>query len=86
MLDGGRIRERAVLVTAKAPRGVWHVAGVPLVALLDLVGNSAPAASGVLAAAQRLDRSPAEVESALRWLRDCGALAARRGATISSGV
>jgi menaquinone-9 beta-reductase len=82
VLEGGRIRERPVLVTAKVPRGAWHVAGVPLIALLELVRDAAPATPAVLDAAQRLDRPPAAVESALRWLRACGALAA----PLSSGV
>lgn len=86
VLEGGRIRERAVLVTAKVPRGVWHVAGVPLVALLDLVRDAAPALPVVRDAAQRLDRPPAAVESALRWLKASGALAAPHEAPISSGV
>jgi flavin-dependent dehydrogenase len=86
VLDHGRIRERAVLVTAHAPRGVWHVDGVPLVALLELVRAQPPAGPAVLDAAQRLDRPPAAIESALRWLRASGALAAPREAQISSGV
>jgi flavin-dependent dehydrogenase len=82
VLEDGRIRERPVLVTASVPRGVWHVDGVPVVALLDLVRDRAPAAACVLDAARRLDRPPAAVESALRWLRASGALAPH----ISSGV
>jgi flavin-dependent dehydrogenase len=86
VLEDGRIRERAVLVTAAAPRGAWHVAGVPLVALLDLVRDAAPAVPSLLDAARRLDRPPAAVESALAWLKASGALAAPRGAPLSSGV
>ena len=86
VLEGGRIRERAVLVTAATPRGAWHVEGVPLVALLDLVRDAAPAAPAILDAARRLDRPPAAVETALAWLKASGALAAPRGAPLSSGV
>lgn len=86
VLEDGRIRERAVLVTPAAPRGAWHVAGVPLVALLELVGDAAPAAPAILDAARRLDRPPAAVETALAWLKASGALAAPRGASLSSGV
>jgi flavin-dependent dehydrogenase len=86
VLEDDRIRERAVLVTAAAPRGAWHVEGVPLVALLDLVREAAPAAPALLDAARRLDRPAAAVETALRWLKASGALAAPRGAPISSGV
>jgi len=86
VLEDGRIRERPVLVTALVPRGVWHVAGVPLVALLELVRDAAPAAPAVIDAAQRLDRPPAAVDSALRWLKASGALAAPHEAPLSSGV
>jgi flavin-dependent dehydrogenase len=86
VLEDGRIRERAVLVTARVPRGAWHVEGVPLVALLELVRGQAPAGPSVADVAQRLDRPPAAVESALRWLRAAGALVAPREAPLSSGV
>ncbi len=86
VLEDGRIRERPVLVTARLPRGVWHVDGVPVVALLELVRGQPPAGPSVLDAAQRLDRPLAAVESALRWLRASGALAAPREAHLSSGV
>ncbi|HUO80363.1 MAG TPA: FAD-dependent monooxygenase [Steroidobacteraceae bacterium] len=86
VLEQGRIRERAVLVTASAPRGAWQVAGVPLVALLELARDAAPAAPAVLDAARRLDRPPPAIEQALGWLRASGALAAPRGASLSSGV
>jgi menaquinone-9 beta-reductase len=86
VLEGGRIRERAVLVTALAPRGAWHVEGVPLVALLDLVRDTAPAAPALLDAARRLDRPPAAVATALAWLKASGALAAPREAPLPSGV
>ncbi len=86
VLEDGRIRERAVLVTAAAPRGAWHVDGVPLVALLDLIRDAAPAAPVLLDAARSLDRPPAAVEKALHWLKASGALAVPRGASLSSGV
>jgi len=83
VLENGRIRERAVLVTAAAPRGAWHVAGVPLVALLDLVRDARPATPAVLDVARRLDRPPAAVATALAWLKASGALAAPREASPS---
>ena len=77
VLEAGRIREREVLVTARAPRGAWVVDGVPLVPLLTLVRGGA----AVPDAAARLDRPPAAVAAALEWLKGAGVLA-----PLSSGV
>jgi len=69
MLDGC-ILERDVIVTADHPRGVWHVAGVPLKKLSDYL--AAAEHGSVHGAAAVLDRPPAAVASALRWLRQTG--------------
>lgn len=74
VLDGSRIIERDVLVTAEHPRGVWQVAGVPLVALkayLDAAERATPAG-----AATALGRPPAAVLSAMHWLQRAGDAAA----------
>jgi 2-polyprenyl-6-methoxyphenol hydroxylase-like FAD-dependent oxidoreductase len=82
VLDGSRIIERDVLVTAEHPRGVWQVAGVPLVALkayLDAAERTTPAG-----AAAALGRPPAAVASAMHWLQRAGDAAASPP-RISSG-
>lgn len=70
VIEDGFICERAVIVTPDHPRGVWQVAGVPLVDLLRLIEANGPAAPEVLrqTAAQALDRSPEAIGAALGWL------------------
>jgi len=67
VLDDGRIVERDVVVTAEHPRGVWHVAGVPLVALKAYLDSAERATTA--GAAMALDRPQAAVASAIHWLR-----------------
>ena len=83
VLDGSRIIERDVLVTAEHPRGVWQVAGVPLVALkayLDAAERATPAG-----AATALGRPPAAVASAILWLQRAGNAAASSSRVSSGG-
>jgi len=83
VLDGDRIRERDVLVTAAQPRGVWQVDGVSVVALIHYiqrVGNATPSA-----AAAELARPQAAVLAAARWLRESGAWPDRVSQVISAG-
>jgi menaquinone-9 beta-reductase len=85
VLENGRILERDVIVTAENTRGVWQVAGVPLVALkaflesggdvpVDGAGSASPAIDSVTiaGAAAALDRPPVAVASAIRWLQNTG--------------
>lgn len=83
VLDQGRIVEREVVVTADHPRGVWHVAGVPLAALRGYLETAEHAT--VDAAAVALDRTPAAVASAMNWLRERGHLLQRDPPRVSSG-
>jgi menaquinone-9 beta-reductase len=73
VLADGRIVEREVVVTAEHPRGVWHVAGVPLVSLKGYL-ESAPH-STLNAAAAALDRPPPAVAAAIHWLQQAGVMA-----------
>jgi menaquinone-9 beta-reductase len=85
VLDRGVVRERAVVVTARTPRGVWHVDGVPVVALLDLLKRSTSSAELMLDAQRCFDRPPAAVETALRWLRTSGAAVMTTRASVLPG-
>jgi 2-polyprenyl-6-methoxyphenol hydroxylase-like FAD-dependent oxidoreductase len=82
VLDGSRIVERDVLVTAEHPRGVWQVAGVPLVALKAYLDAAERATT--TGAATALGRPPAAVASAIHWLQRAGNAAASPP-RISSG-
>jgi hypothetical protein len=82
VLEEGRILEREVIVTAENPRGVWHVAGVPLVTLKAYL--DAAECATIAGAAAALDRTPAAVASAIHWLRQKGAMQ-RHLPQISSG-
>ncbi len=83
VLDQGRIVERDVVVTADHPRGVWHVAGVPLAALQEYLDRAEHATAD--AAAAVLDRSPTAVAWAMNWLRERGPLLPRDRSPVSSG-
>lgn len=74
--DEGLIRMRDVVVTGDHPRGIWRVAGVPLVDLLRyLRDRSGPTDRAfVNAAAQQFNTAPASVETATDWLRWRGLL------------
>jgi 2-polyprenyl-6-methoxyphenol hydroxylase-like FAD-dependent oxidoreductase len=75
VLNRGRIEERDVIVTERHPRGVWHVANVPLVSLMGyLESASRPSVSDVAAV---LDRPEAAVASAIQWLLQTGITAGR---------
>ncbi len=83
VLEEGRILERDVIVTAENPRGVWHVAGVPLVTLKAYLDSAERAT--IAGAAAALDRTPAAVASAIHWLRQKGAMQRQVPPQISSG-
>jgi 2-polyprenyl-6-methoxyphenol hydroxylase-like FAD-dependent oxidoreductase len=82
VLCDGRITLREVVVTAEHPRGVWHVAGVPLVSLKGYLESAEHAT--VAGAAAALDRPPTAVASAIHWLQQTG-MVARRPAGVPSG-
>lgn len=83
VLDGGRVVERSVLVTSGHPRGVWHVAGVPVVELKKYLDSTVDPNVGK--AAEVLERPAAAVASAAAWLMRSGALAARAGDGVALG-
>jgi hypothetical protein len=93
VLEDGRIRERDVIVTARHPRGVWHVDGVPLLELKEYVeAAEQPASLGaaaeqatILGAAAALGRPPAAVASAMHWLREAGTVLRHVPPRVSSG-
>ncbi|HWS66906.1 MAG TPA: hypothetical protein VN325_29425 [Steroidobacteraceae bacterium] len=70
VLCGGRILERDVIITAQHPRGVWHVADVPLVSLKGYLESAEHAT--VSGAAQAVDRAAAAVAFAIHWLQQTG--------------
>src|SRR6267142_2880900 len=75
VLCNGRIVERDVVVTSDNPRGVWHVADVPVADLkrhIDVEGHAT--ADG---AALALQRPQIAVDKAIRWLREAGAMPQR---------
>jgi hypothetical protein len=73
VLCGDRILERDVIVTPQHPRGVWHVADVPLVSLKGYLESAEHAT--VSGAAAAVDRPAAAVASAIHWLQQTGILA-----------
>lgn len=73
VLCGGRILDRDVIVTTQHPRGVWHLADVPLVSLKEYLESAERATVGGAAAA--VDRPAAAVASAIHWLQQTGVLA-----------
>jgi 2-polyprenyl-6-methoxyphenol hydroxylase-like FAD-dependent oxidoreductase len=83
VLAEGRILEREVVVTAQHPRGVWHVAGVPLASLKGYI-DWAPH-STLADAAAVLDHPLKAVAAALHWLQETGMVARPAGRRMSSG-
>jgi hypothetical protein len=70
VLCDGRILERDVIVTAQHPRGVWHVADVPLASLKGYLESAEHAT--VSGAAAAVDRPAAAVAAAIYWLQQAG--------------
>lgn len=83
VLCNGRIVERDVVVTSDNPRGVWHVADVP-VALLKRHFETVEHATAD-GAALALQRPPMAIEAAIHWLREAGAVPRQGPAVDSSG-
>jgi len=83
VLSGGLFQERDVIVTSQHPRGVWHVADVPLVSLKGYLESAEHAT--VTGAAAAVDRPAAAVASAIHWLEQTGILARRLRAGASLG-
>ena len=73
VLCDGRILEREVIVTSQHPRGVWHLADVPLVSLKGYLESAEHAT--VTGAAAAVDRPAAAVASAIHWLQQTGIMA-----------
>lgn len=73
--ENGFIRDRPVVVTPDHPRGVWQVAGVPLAQLRTMAEDHARRPESLVQhAAERLNARPADVDTALAWLRYRGLL------------
>jgi 2-polyprenyl-6-methoxyphenol hydroxylase-like FAD-dependent oxidoreductase len=70
VLCDGRILERDVIVTSQHPRGVWHLADVPLVSLKGYLESAEHAT--VTGAAAVVGRPAAAVASAIHWLQQTG--------------
>jgi 2-polyprenyl-6-methoxyphenol hydroxylase-like FAD-dependent oxidoreductase len=70
VLCDGRILEREVIVTSQHPRGVWHLADVPLVSLKGYLESAEHAT--VTGAAAVVGRPAAAVASAIHWLQQTG--------------
>jgi 2-polyprenyl-6-methoxyphenol hydroxylase-like FAD-dependent oxidoreductase len=70
VLCGDRILERDVIVTPQHPRGVWHVADVPLVSLKGYLESAEHAT--ITGAATVVNRPAAAVASAIHWLQQAG--------------
>lgn len=70
------IEEAEVILTPDHPRGVWRVDDVALVPLLRAAHDAGPGATAdfVDSLADRLDVRPAQIASALNWLKSAGAL------------
>jgi hypothetical protein len=83
VLCDGRILERDVIVTSHHPRGVWHLADVPLVSLKGYLESAEHAT--VSGAAAAVDRPAAAVASAIHWLQQTGILARQHRPGIPSG-
>ena len=73
VLCGDRIQDRDVIVTTQYPRGVWHLADVPLVSLKGYLESAEHAT--VSGAAAALERPAAAVASAIHWLQQTGIVA-----------
>lgn len=71
VIENGFIALRRVVVTADQPRGIWQVDGVPVVELLDWQRTRPDGEAGSLlcAAARRFESTPAQIATALQWLR-----------------
>jgi glycine/D-amino acid oxidase-like deaminating enzyme len=83
VLCGGRILEREVIITPQHPRGVWHLADVPLVSLKGYLESAEHAT--VCGAAAAVDRPAAAVASAIHWLQQTGIMARELGPGIPLG-
>ena len=83
VLDRGRIVEREVMITAENPRGLWHVEGVPLVALKAYLDAAEHAT--VAGAAMALGRPQTAVTSAIHWLQKTGRPLRQEAAPLSLG-
>jgi flavin-dependent dehydrogenase len=83
VLDGERICEHDVLVTAAQPRGVWQVSGVPIVSLIHYIERVGEATPGAAAAA--LSRPEAAVRAAARWLLETGTWPVRASEVTAAG-
>jgi 2-polyprenyl-6-methoxyphenol hydroxylase-like FAD-dependent oxidoreductase len=72
VLNGSRIELRPVVISPRAPRGVWKVDGVELAVLLDFFRGART--MDVVRAARQLSCEPSKVARAARWLSGQGML------------
>jgi 2-polyprenyl-6-methoxyphenol hydroxylase-like FAD-dependent oxidoreductase len=83
VLCGDRIQEQDVIVTAQHPRGVWHMADVPLVRLKGYLESAEHAT--VTGAAAAVERPAAAVASAIHWLQQTGLVARQLRPSVPLG-
>jgi hypothetical protein len=83
VLCGGLFQERDVIVTSQHPRGVWHLADVPLVSLKGYLESAEHAT--VTGAAAAVGRPAAAVASAIHWLQETGVLARQLRPSVPLG-
>ncbi|HVW68769.1 MAG TPA: FAD-dependent monooxygenase [Steroidobacteraceae bacterium] len=72
VLNGSLIEMRDVVVTAERPRGVWQLDAVELAGVIEFFHNEPTA--DVERAAHELERQPAAIINAVRWLTAHGLL------------
>jgi menaquinone-9 beta-reductase len=83
VLCGGLFQERDVIVTPQHPRGVWHLADVPLVSLKGYLESAEHAT--VMGAAAAVGRPAAAVASAIHWLQQTGVVARQLRPSVPLG-
>ena len=76
VIEDGYVTEREVVVTPNHPRGVWQVAGVPLVALWRYLQEQRPEPEALAA---HFDRPQEAIQMALAWLASRGVAHAEAG-------
>lgn len=70
--ENGFICERKVIVTSDHPRGVWQVAGAPLVDLMEFIHDVGVSDECIQKAVGKFSVSENSIQTALSWLRARG--------------
>ena len=64
VVKGSLVENEKVLVTGEHPRGIWRIAGVPLLPLVTILQTE-----GEAQAAEKLAAKPESIAAAVKWLR-----------------